>query len=164
MRSRIVTFIISLFLWLLLSFSLDLQHICIGIIVAFLVAYMMGDMFTNEPVKWFQPRRYFWFVFYLGVFIWECLKANIDVAIRVLHPKLPINPGIVRVKTSLKTETAITFLANSITLTPGTFSVDIDEEEGYLYIHWIDVKTKDIEEASRLIVNKFERILKEVFE
>jgi len=151
-------------LWLLLSFSLDLQHICIGIIVAFLVAYMMGDMFTNEPVKWFQPRRYFWFVFYLGVFIWECLKANIDVAIRVLHPKLPINPGIVRVKTSLKTETAITFLANSITLTPGTFSVDIDEEEGYLYIHWIDVKTKDIEEASRLIVKKFEQILKEVFE
>jgi len=164
MRSRIVTFIISLFLWVLLSFSLDLQHICIGIIVAFLVAYMMGDMFTNEPVKWFQLKRYFWFVFYLGVFIWECLKANIDVAIRVLHPKLPINPGIVRVKTSLKTETAITFLANSITLTPGTFSVDIDEEEGYLYIHWIDVKTKDIEEASRLIVNKFERILKEVFE
>jgi multicomponent Na+:H+ antiporter subunit E len=86
------------------------------------------------------------------------------VAYRVLHPKLPINPGIVKVKTILKTETGLTFLANFITLTPGTFSVDIDKDKGYLYIHWIDVKTQNIEEASQIIVSKFERILKEVFE
>jgi multicomponent Na+:H+ antiporter subunit E len=108
--------------------------------------------------------RYLWFCYYVPVFLWECLKANIDVAMRVLNPKLPINPGIVKVKTTLKSDTGLTFLANSITLTPGTFCVDIDAESGVLYIHWIDVKTQDVEKATQAIVLKFENILKKVFE
>jgi len=125
---------------------------------------MMGDMFTQQPHKWFNPHRYLWFIIWVFVFAWECLKANIDVAIRVLRPSMPINPGIVKVKTILKTETGLTFLANFITLTPGTFSVDVDQENGYLYIHWINVESQDVEQASRIIVSKFENILKEVFE
>jgi len=164
MRSRIITFLISLIIWSLLSFSLDWQHLLTGILVALVVALMMGDMFTNKFYKWFNPHRYAWFSIYIFVFAWECFKSNLDVAYRVLHPDLPINPGIVKVKTILKTETGLTFLANFITLTPGTFSVDIDKDKGYLYIHWIDVKTQNIEEASQIIVSKFERILKEVFE
>ncbi|HTY44494.1 MAG TPA: Na+/H+ antiporter subunit E [Patescibacteria group bacterium] len=164
MYSRVVTFIISFVLWMLLSFSPDWQHLVVGLGVALLVAVSMGDMFTDAPVKWFQPKRYVWFAYYLLVFSWECLKSNIDVASRVLHPRMPINPGIVKVKTILKTETALTFLANFITLTPGTFTVDIDKENGYLYIHWIDVATQDVEEASKIIVSQFEKILKEVFE
>ena len=81
-----------------------------------------------------------------------------------MHPRLPINPGIVKVKVELKTDTALTFLANSITLTPGTMSVDIDKENGILYIHWINVKTKDIESATRIIVERFEKILKKIFD
>lgn len=154
---------VSFLLWMLLSFSPDWQHIVIGILVSFLVALSMGDMFTNEAHKWLNPRRYIWFLYCLVVFIWECLKSNIDVALRVLNPRLPINPGIVKVRTILKTETALTFLANFITLTPGTLSVDVDKENSCLYIHWIDVKSQDVEEASKIIVSNFERILKEVF-
>lgn len=164
MRSRIITFLISFILWLLLSFSFDWQHLLMGIIVALLAAYLIGDMFTDSPYKWFEPKRYLWFFVYVFVFAWECIKANIDVAIRVLHPRLPINPGIVKVKTILKTETALTLLANFITLTPGTLSVDVNKEKGHLYIHWIDVKDQDVQKASSLIVSRFERILKEVFE
>jgi multicomponent Na+:H+ antiporter subunit E len=164
MYSRVITFSVSLLLWLLLAFSLDWQHLLLGLIVSLLVAAMMGDMFTEYAHKWFSPRRYFWFIVFIFVFIWECIKANFDVAWIVLHPKMPINPGIVKIKTSLKNETALTFLANFITLTPGTFSVDIDRENGCLYIHWIYVQTQDIEEATRIISAKFERILKEVFE
>jgi multicomponent Na+:H+ antiporter subunit E len=151
-------------MWLLLSFSLDWQHLGIGILVSMLAALLMGDMFAEQGQKWFHPRRYLWFMIWIFVFAWECLKANIDVAIRVLKPQLPIKPGIVKVKTSLKSESGLTFLANFITLTPGTFTVDIDRENGYLYIHWIYVQSQDIEEATRIIVKKFERILKEVFE
>ena len=86
------------------------------------------------------------------------------MAYRVIHPKLPINPGIVKVKTTLKTDTALTFLANSITLTPGTLSVDIDKDNGILYIHWIDVKAKDVEGATKIIVERFEKILKKIFD
>ncbi|MFH0790053.1 MAG: Na+/H+ antiporter subunit E [Candidatus Omnitrophota bacterium] len=164
MRSRIVTFIISFVLWLLLSFSLDWQHITVGFLVALIVAWNMGDMFTNSPAKWFSIKRYIWFCRYIFIFAWECMKSNFDVALRVLNPTLAINPGIVKVKTILKTETGLTFLANFITLTPGTLSVDVDQDKGYLYIHWIDVQTQDIEQASKIIVSKFEKILKEVFE
>jgi len=136
----------------------------VGIFVAGLAALVTGDMFVKRPHHFLNPSRYLWFCYYVPMFLWECLKANIDVAWRVLHPGLPINPGIVKVKTTLKSDTALTFLANSITLTPGTFCVDIDAEEGFLYIHWIDVKTKDVQEASRLIVDQFENILRKIFE
>jgi len=98
------------------------------------------------------------------MFLWECLKANIDVMLRVLNPRLPINPGIVKIRTTLKSDTGLTFLANSITLTPGTFCIDIDAEKGMLYIHWIDVKTQDIDKATQEIAGKFENILKRIFE
>ena len=85
-----------------------------------------------------------------------------DVALRVINPKLPINPGIVTYKTKLKSDTAKVFLANSITLTPGTLSIDVIGDE--LFIHWIDVTSDDPEVIFNEIGSDFERILKEIFE
>jgi multicomponent Na+:H+ antiporter subunit E len=87
----------------------------------------------------------------------------LDVVYRVIHPAMPIRPGIVKVKTSLKSDSARTALANSITLTPGTMTVDITDD-GYLYIHWINVRTTDVEEASRKIVTPFEWFLAKIFD
>ena len=92
------------------------------------------------------------------------IKANLDVVYRVVHPKMPIRPGIVKVKTTLKTHTAMTALCNSITLTPGTLSVDLDHESGYIYIHWINVQAEDIQKATELVVGRFEKILKKALE
>ena len=164
MRSRIILFILGLFVWFLLSWPPDLQHLLVGVLVAGFVAFMTGDMFVQRPHLFTHIKRYFWFAYYLPLFIWECIKANIDVAYRVSHPDLPIHPGIVKVKTTLRSETGLTFLANSITLTPGTLSVDIDQEKGFLYIHWIDVKDKDIERATKIIIERFEKILRRIFE
>lgn len=108
-------------------------------------------------------KRIIWFFYYIAVFIWECIKANIDGVYRVGHPDLPIRPGIVKVKTTLTSDIGLTFLANSLTLTPGTMTVDIDRENGFLYVHWIDVKSEDVVKATDLIVRKFETILKKVF-
>jgi multicomponent Na+:H+ antiporter subunit E len=141
-----------------------MQHAVVGIVVAALVASLTGDMFTRRPGHFVRITRYLWFGYYVPLFLWECFKANIDVALRVLNPRLPINPGIVKVTTTLKSDTALMLLANSITLAPGTFCVDIKPEEGILYIHWIDVKSKDTTTATQLIVNKFERVLKKIFD
>ena len=84
------------------------------------------------------------------------------MAYRVLHPMMPIKPGIVKIKTNLKTDIAKTFLANSITMTPGTLSVDI--KDGHLYIHWINVRSQDLNKATELIASRFEKILKNIFE
>ena len=120
-------------------------------------------MIKTTPFK--NPARCLWFVYYIAVFLWECVKANIDVAYRVVHPDLPISPGTIRVKTGLKSDVGLTFLANSITLTPGTTTVDIDKYRGYIYVHWLCVR-KDYDRTSEklAVVGKFERILKKVFE
>ena len=142
----------------------DWQHLVTGVFVAWLVAFLTGDMFITRPHLLRHLNRYLWFAYYIPIFLWECFKANIDVAYRVGHPDIPIHPGIVKVKTSLKSDTGLTFLANSITLTPGTLSVDIDREKGYIYVHWIEVRSKDVEGATKCIVERFEKILRRIFE
>lgn len=164
MKSRILLFFLALAVWALLNWTPDWQHMLIGVFVAAFVAFMTGDLFVRRPHLFTHLNRYLWFFYYCPIFIWECIKANIDVAYRVIHPDLPIHPGIVKVRTSLKSDTALTFLANSITLTPGTLSVDVDKENGVLYVHWIEVKDKDIEKATGLVAERFERILKRIFE
>jgi len=98
---------------------------------------------------------------YLIVLLWEVVKANFDVAYRVLHPQMPIKPGIVVIKTSLKPDIAKLILANSITLTPGRFTLDIIADE--LLIHWVNVKSEDIDEATSLIGQRFEKYLRVIF-
>ncbi len=155
-------FITAFVLWILLTGTLNSQNLIAGVAAAFVVALLFGNVFVQSPGKCFQVTRWFWFLQYLYIFIWECIKANFDVAYRVLHPKMPIKPGIVKIKTSLKSDIARTMLANSITMTPGTLTVDIDGE--YLYIHWIYVQAAGIEEASEKIVGKFEPLLARVFD
>lgn len=165
MRSRIILFLVAFLGWCFLNWVPDSQHLIVGVFVAALVAFLTGDLFITRPHILKHPWRYWYFVaYYLPVFLWELIKANVDVAYRILHPDLPINPGIVKVKTILKSDTALTFLANSITLTPGTMCVDIDRDKGILYIHWIDVRAKDIEGATKIIVQRFEKILKKIFD
>jgi multicomponent Na+:H+ antiporter subunit E len=80
-----------------------------------------------------------------------------------LDPKLPIRPGIVRVRTKLKSPLARLILANSITLTPGTFVVDIQED--IIYVHWIEVCCEDDPQAiTENIAGPFEKILAKIYE
>lgn len=163
-KSALILFIIGVAAWMLLTWPADGQNLLVGILVSAFVSFLMGDIFVKRPHLFRQPQRYLWFLYFVPVFISEYLKADLDVARRVVHPDLPINPGIVKVKTTLKSDTGLTFLANSITLRPGTMSVDIDRQGGFLYIHWLDVKDRDIEQATEIIVRKFESILKRIFE
>ena len=166
MKKKITLFIAAYFVWCLLSWVPDIQHLVVGVFVSGFVAFMTGDLFVQRTCSLRnQFVRYGYFVFfYLPVFFWEVVKTNIDVAYRILHPRLLINPGIVKVKTTLKSDVALTFLSNSITLTPGTMVVDIDRDKGVLYVHWIDVKTTDVDAATKMIVERFEKILKKIFD
>lgn len=165
MASKLVLFAFSYAVWCVLSWPPDTQHALVGVVVAGVVAWLTGDLFVERVHLLYHPQRHFWFLFvYVPVFLWACLRANIDVAYRVMHPGLPIRPGIVKVRTELRSNLALTMLANSVTLTPGTMSVDVDKDRGTLYVHWIDVSAMDIEGATRRIVGRFERILRRVFE
>lgn len=164
MSQKFILFIATYFLWCLFTWVPDAEHLIVGIFVAWLVTFLMGDIVVQSSHLIRHPQRCIYFLFvYVPVFIWEAVKANVDMAYRVVHPQLPINPGIVKVRTTLRSDLAITLLANSITLTPGTMSVDVDKEQSVLYIHWIDVRSRDAEVATRIIVERFEGILRKVF-
>lgn len=162
MLKKIIEFFAILLLWLAFVWSLDIPNVMAGVVVAFLVVWLFSDILPVEIGKILQPVRLFWLIIYLPVFAWHVLKSNLDVTYRVFHPEIPIRPGIVKVKTGLKTDLAKTFLANSITLTPGTLTVDFIDDN--LYIHWINIISDDPEVETKLIVNKFERFLKRIFE
>ena len=159
---QIIYIVIAFIFWLLFTFSLTWPNILTGIVIAIITVFILGKYFVEDVHKLLQPRRYLWFVIYLFVFAWECLKANFDVAYRVLHPDLPIKPGIVKVKTNLKTEIGKTTLANSITMTPGTITVDIIED--IIYVHWIYVSTTDPEKYTEKISGRFEKYIQRIFE
>ena len=149
-------------LWLLITWSLQWQDVLVGIVFTVLVSYLAGNLLPVKPSRLVDPRRLFWLLLYIPYFLYYCVKANLDVAYRVLHPDMPIRPGIVKVKTGLTTDLAKTFLANSITLTPGTLTVDIVDQ--VFYVHWIAIEGEDAEEHTRLIIDKFEPILRKIFE
>ena len=155
-------FIVSFIFWLLLTWDLSTANLVAGAAAALLTALLFAKYFFHKVVKFIQPIRYFWFLVYLLIFIWECIKANFDVAYRVLHPAMPIKPGIVKVKLELQSDFARTMLANSITMTPGTISVDIVGD--MLYVHWIYVSSDDPEVYSQKIAGKFEKYIKKIFE
>ncbi|MCX7756878.1 MAG: Na+/H+ antiporter subunit E [candidate division WOR-3 bacterium] len=159
---RLAYFITCLGLWLILTLTFYIPSVILGIVLAFVVTLIFGKYFNYQPFKLLHPRRFFWLVVYIPVFAWYCLKANLDVAYRVIHPEKPLKPGIVKIKTKLKTDLARTLLANSITMTPGTMSVDICGE--VLYIHWIWVRDTDLEKATRDIAGPFEKYLMRIFE
>jgi len=165
---RLIYFVLAFVIWLLLTWpfangKIDIQVVVAGLIASIIVAVLFHELLPKEHRIFISPVRIFWVLVYLPVFFYYVIKANFDVVYRALHPKMPIKPGIVKIKTILKTESGITALANSITLTPGTLTVDLTDD-GFLYIHWINVKSDDVEQATEFIARRFEWFLKRIFE
>lgn len=154
--------IVVFVLWVLLFWSLEPAVIGTGVFFALIVATVLGDIFPERLHKLLNPRRWLFLMLYLPYFFYYCVLANIDVAIRVIHPDIPINPGIVKVSTTLTSEMAKTLLANSITLTPGTLTVDIDGQD--LYVHWINIDTDNAARRTAKICGRFEPLLRRIFE
>lgn len=161
--ARTVTYwFAALAVWLLLSWDVGLATIVSGVVFGLIAALWFGGELPIRPARLLNPVRWFWVLVYIPVFAWECFKANIDVAMRVLSPGLMLRPGIVKIRTTLKSEIARAFLANSITMTPGTMTVEIQDD--VLYIHWIDVKTDDPQLAGKMIKGPFEKLLARIFD
>jgi multicomponent Na+:H+ antiporter subunit E len=158
----VTVFILSMIFWLLITFKFTAPNIAAGAVASAITAAIFGRYYFHNVYKFLQPRRWLWFVVYLVTFIWACLKANLDVAYRVLHPAMPIKPGIVKVKTTLRSEFARTLLANSITMTPGTITVDIIGDD--MYIHWIYIRSEDTVVYTRMVTGRFEEYIKKFAE
>lgn len=164
LKRRLLDLIIYFVLWLLLTWSFDVQGLVAGAVLAILFALILSGLLPQRVERLFSPVRWFWAIAHLCSLMLWIILANFDVLYRVVHPNLPIRPGIVKVKTTLKTDEAKTFLANSITLTPGTLTVDVIDD--WLYVHWINVHENlaDTEAITHDIAGRFEVTLRRVFD
>ncbi|MCK9615706.1 MAG: Na+/H+ antiporter subunit E [Candidatus Omnitrophica bacterium] len=167
MKNKLVLFIFCFLVWIFLRYlpnwQTDWQSLLVGAVVAFVVTALYGDLFTGRPALFLEYKRYLWFIYFIVLCTWECLKINIEMTMRLIVKDIPINPAILKLKTNLKTDIGLTCLANSLTLTKGAITIDIEKEKGLIYIHWIDVKRagkNKIEET----IERFEKIIKKIFE
>ena len=155
------TWVVVFIIWLAFTSTFVLPEVITGVVVSLIIAIYNFNNFTEIGLKSFSPKRILYIIQYLFVFLWALVISNLNVARIVLSPKLPINTGIVVFETKLKTDFARLVLANSITLTPGTFTIDIVDDK--FYIHWLDVKATEKEEVYKEIAEPFEKILLKIF-
>ena len=156
----ISTFCLCFVFWLLLTWNFSAQEMIAGAVVSLAAALFASKFFIHEDAFWlFKPAKLGALIVYIFTFLRELVKANVDVAKRVFGGCKDVNPGIVKVPVDLKGDYAQAMLANSITLTPGTITMDIAEQEGktYYYIHWIDVAETDRDKAGELIKGSLEK-------
>ena len=150
-----------LLIWLIANGTLAQNTVITGVIVSAVIALAFATFARVYSVIRWSPRVIFYYLMYLGVFLFELTRANLNVMRLVFSPRIDIHPGIIEIKTALKSPMGRLALANSITLTPGTLVVDIRGDS--LYIHWINVSTTDPVEATREISARFEKYLKVIY-
>ena len=133
-QTLILKTLLFFLIWLLLSESFDLFHMGLGLLAAFGVAWFNTDRSTS---RFTIPRlRIVWYFLWL---VGRILQSGFHLSVLILHPALPIDPKLIRYRTKLQEEAGIVLLGNSITLTPGTITVEVNSQD--LVVHAMDDKS-----------------------
>jgi multicomponent Na+:H+ antiporter subunit E len=141
-------------MWLVLTANLQLANILIGATVSFSIALLYTKLFVHKAFEFISPV---WFIVYLFVLLKNLIISNIQISKRILSKDMDLSPAIVAVKTDLESDWKKLLLANSITLTPGTLTLDIKDDT--LFIHVIEYH-EDSNKAS--IIKEFEDIIAKI--
>ena len=149
------------FVWIAISSSLAIESVATGTVISAAMAYVFTRKFEIWGGIRFSPQRLYHFILYTGVFLVELVRANINMMRYVYAPRIDVDPGVVTVKTGLKSPMGRLALANSISLTPGSLVLDISEEG--LTVHCPDMRTIDANDPSRTIARPFEKHLEKSF-
>ncbi len=160
-RHRLFTAtLVCYLLWLLMVGRWDLQEWLLGLPVALLTAWISAPhLHLLDGIRW-SPLLPLHLVRFLLLFAGALLRSNLDMARRVVSPSLPIDPQLTQVETRLTSPLGKLLLANCITLTPGTLSVDLEGQ--LIQVHWIDAAPGgDTLHATRAIAEEFELFLAE---
>lgn len=178
--NSIIQFVLLLAVWLMLSGHYDFFHIAMGVVSAAAVVALNYPLrkyyFFEEEMDEASAKltdvypvrlRFFRLLFYIPWLIWQIVVASLQVAAVVLNPKIPIDPSLLKFKTKLPGDSAKVILGNSITLTPGTITVQIEGDE-FLVHALMDTSSTGIlngslpEEVAKLYKKKPESVVEEV--
>ena len=160
-RNRFVLFATLLLFWIMLNGTLAIDSFIVGIIVSLSITLLFSSGLSFFTEFKLTPQAFIAGVKYYIYFFKELVKSNFKLAAIVLNPTLPIKPGIVKVRTKLKSKMGRLMLANSITLTPGTMTIEIEGE--WIYVHCVTIESADIDEATAEIVAGFESYLEVMY-
>ena len=150
-----------LIIWVIANGTLAADTLITGAVISAVIALAFAAFARVYSVIRWSPKVVFYYLMYLSVFLIELVKANLNVMRLVFSPNIDIKPGIVEIKTELKSPIGRLALANSITLTPGTLVVDIRDDS--LFIHWINISATDPVAATEAISARFEKYLKVIY-
>ncbi|MCW8821094.1 MAG: Na+/H+ antiporter subunit E [Sulfurovum sp.] len=141
-------------MWIILTSNFQISNILVGIGVSFSISLVYLKLFTHKAFESINP---FWFMVYLFVLLKNLIISNMQISKRVLRRDMKLSPAIVAVKTDLDSDWKKLLLANSITLTPGTLTLDIKDDK--LFIHVIEYNEGSNKEN---ITKEFEDIIAKV--
>lgn len=155
----------SFLLYLLYSGSIKIYDVITGVIISIAIGVIMAPIVIENWRKCFDIHRFYHLIKYIIVYflIYE-VKAHLDVIRIGLSPSMPIRPGIVRVPIQSRSGYALTLISLSITNTPGTIVIDVDENKNILYVNWIYVTTVKPEEVYREVAEGFDIYAKRIFD
>ncbi len=155
-KTRFLSNLLLSFIWLAVTGTFTFENFVFGFLLSFILMWLITT--NRREDKYFsRGPKLIGFIFF---FLYELLKANLQVAYDVITPRYYMEPGIIKIPLTANTNLEITLLANLITLTPGTLSLDVSDDRKVLYVHAMYVKDK--EEFIASIKNGFERKLLEI--
>lgn len=156
MSSFVFSYVIYIFLVNPFSPALNLVELLAGIGISALSAWTVFRIFPIT-LKIMSPRRLLHSIRYIPWFLYKMIKANLEIAVLVLNPKLPIKPAILKGTTSLKNKESQLLLTSSITLTPGTLTIDTEDDE--VTIHYVKTDIKKPEDVEKQTLKPFENFI-----
>ncbi len=164
---RVCTFLLLfagyLGLYILFAGSTTITDLVFGAIVSCIASLATMSLCIERYSRVLDLRRFLYLATYLLYYMLIVEpRAHLDVVKRILSPRY--RPAIVAIPTKVRSSYALLTVANSITNTPGTVVVDVDEERGVLYVHWIDAKTFDPEKAREYVSRVFEDWASKIFD
>ncbi|MBE7640809.1 MULTISPECIES: Na+/H+ antiporter subunit E [Salegentibacter] len=156
MKSRFVSNLLLTFVWVALTGDFSFQNYLFGFLVNFFILWVITRGSSDARYFMLLPKVIAFFFY----FLWELFKANLQVAYEVVTPNFRMKPGIVKVPLTIQSNLGITFLANMISLTPGTLSLDVSNDKKVLYVHSMYIT--DRQEFIDGIKNGFEKRILEI--
>lgn len=139
MQKRFLMNVMLTLIWVALTGAFIYINMFIGFFISYFVLWIISRNSNDKRYFTIAPKIVGFFFF----FLYEMLKANIQVAKEVMSPRARMKPGIVKIELEAKTDLEITFLANLISLTPGTLVIDVSDDRKVMYVHGIYVDDRE---------------------
>lgn len=156
MKNRFLSNLLLTFIWVALTGNFSVGNYVFGFLLSYFILWIIIPGRTQSKYFRIVPRV----IAFIFFFLYELIKANLEVAYEVITPKFGMTAGIVMVPLDAKSDLEITFLANLISLTPGTLSLDVSDDKKVLYVHSMYIKNR--EEFIAGIKNGFEKRILEI--